>query len=84
MPKNSSVTSRAFKSLINTFDEMKKNIKNVKQFILLKGKSYQQEIDDALLKYEFKYQKYKSITSDEGKILKIEEVNIIQSEVVNA
>jgi 16S rRNA (guanine527-N7)-methyltransferase len=84
MPKNSSVTSRAFKSLINTFDEMKKNIKNVKQFILLKGKSYQQEIDDALHKYEFKCQKYKSITSDEGKILKIEEVNIIQSEVVNA
>ena len=84
MPKNSSVTSRAFKSLINTFDEMKKNIKNVNQFILLKGKSYQKEIDDALLKYEFKCEKFKSITSNEGKILKIKEVNIIQSKVVNA
>jgi len=84
VPKNSSVTSRAFKSLINTFDEMKKNIKNVSQFILLKGKSYQKEIDEALLKYEFKCEKFKSITSNEGKILKIKEVNIIQSKVVNA
>ena len=84
VPKNSSVTSRAFKSLINTFDEMKKNIKNVSQFILLKGKSYQKEIDDALLKYEFKCEKFKSMTSNEGKILKIKEVNIIQPKVVNA
>jgi len=69
--KNSSVVSRAFKNTLDTFDLLFKNINKIEEIILLKGKTYQQELDEAKKKYTFKLEKFKSITSDESFILKI-------------
>ncbi len=49
--KTSIVVSRAFKSILDTFDIIYRNIENIKELVLLKGKTYQQEIDDAKKKY---------------------------------
>ena len=68
---NSSVVSRAFKSTLDTFDLLFKNINKIKEIILLKGKTYQQELDCVKKKYTFNVEKFKSITSDESFILKI-------------
>ena len=68
---NSSVVSRAFKSTLDTLDLLFKNINKIKEIILLKGKTYQQELEDAKKKYTFNVEKFKSITSDESFILKI-------------
>jgi len=68
---NSSVVSRAFKSTLDTLDLLFKNINKIKEIILLKGKTYQQELDEAKKKYTFNVEKFKSITSDESFILKI-------------
>jgi 16S rRNA (guanine527-N7)-methyltransferase len=69
--KNSSVVSRAFKNTLDTFDLLFKNINKIEEIILLKGKTYQQELDGAKKKYTFNVEKFKSITSDESFILKI-------------
>jgi 16S rRNA (guanine527-N7)-methyltransferase len=68
---NSSVVSRAFKSTLDTFDLLFKNINKIKEIILLKGKTYQQELDEVKKKYTFNVEKFKSVTSDESFILKI-------------
>jgi 16S rRNA (guanine527-N7)-methyltransferase len=68
---NSSVVSRAFKSTLDTLDLLFKNINKIKEIILLKGKTYQQELEEAKKKYTFNVEKFKSITSDESFILKI-------------
>jgi len=68
---NSSVVSRAFKNTLDTFDLLFKNINQIKEIILIKGKTYQQELDMAKKKYTFNVEKFKSITSDESFILKI-------------
>ena len=72
----SSVVSRAFKSTLDTLDLLFKNISKIEEIVLLKGKTYQQEIDDAKKKYTFNIEKFKSITSDESYILKITDVKI--------
>jgi 16S rRNA (guanine527-N7)-methyltransferase len=69
--KNSSAVSRAFKNTLDTFDLLFKNIDKIEEIILLKGKTYQQELDRAKKKYTFNVEKFKSITSDESFILKI-------------
>jgi 16S rRNA (guanine527-N7)-methyltransferase len=71
----STVVSRAFKSTLETLDILFKNIDKIKEIVLLKGKTYQQEIDEAKKKYTFNVEKTKSITSDESFILKISNVN---------
>jgi 16S rRNA (guanine527-N7)-methyltransferase len=68
---NSSVVSRAFKSTLDTLDLLFENINKIKEIILLKGKTYQQELEEAKKKYTFNVEKFKSITSDESFILKI-------------
>jgi 16S rRNA (guanine527-N7)-methyltransferase len=68
---NSSVVSRAFKSTLDTLDLLFKNINKIKEIILLKGKTYQQELEEAKKKYTFNVEKFKSITSDESFIIKI-------------
>jgi len=68
---NSSVVSRAFKSTLDTLNLLSKNINKIKEIILLKGKTYQQELEEAKKKYTFNVEKFKSITSDESFILKI-------------
>ena len=72
----SSVVSRAFKSTLSTLDLLFKNISKIQEIVLLKGKTYQQEIDDAKKKYTFNIEKFKSITSDESYILKITDVKL--------
>ena len=71
----STVVSRAFKSTLETLDILFKNIDKIKEIVLLKGKTYQQEIDEAKKKYTFNVEKIKSITSDESFVLKISNVN---------
>ena len=71
-----SVVSRAFKSTLDTLNLLFKNISKIEEIVLLKGKTYQQEIDDAKKKYTFNIEKFKSITSDESYILKITDVKL--------
>ncbi len=69
--KISTIVSRAFKNTVDTIDILFKNNDKIESIILLKGKTYQQELDDAKKKYTFDVEKFRSITSDESFILKI-------------
>ena len=69
--KISTIVSRAFKNTVDTMDILFKNNDRIESVILLKGKTYQQELEDAKKKYTFDIEKFKSITSDESFILKI-------------
>ena len=69
--KISTVVSRAFKKTIDTIDIIFKNNDKIRNIILIKGKTYQQELEDAKKKYTFDVEKFRSITSDESYILKI-------------
>ncbi len=75
------VVSRAFKKTSETLGILLKNKNFIKDIILLKGKSYQIELGEALKKYSFNFEKFQSITAEEGKIIKISN---IQPMVVNA
>jgi 16S rRNA (guanine527-N7)-methyltransferase len=74
--KISTVVSRAFKKTIDTMDIILKNNDKIKDIILIKGKTYQQEIDEAKKKYTFDVEKFRSITSDESYILKISNIKL--------
>jgi len=74
--KNSTVISRAFKSILDTIDILYRNIENIKELVLLKGKTYQQEVDNAKKKYTFELEKFRSITSDESSIIKIKNIKL--------
>jgi 16S rRNA (guanine527-N7)-methyltransferase len=74
--ENSSIVSRAFKSTLDTINIIYRNIENVKELVLLKGKTYQQEIDEAKKKYTFELQKFKSITSNDSSIIKIKNIKL--------
>ena len=69
--KISTIVSRAFKNTVDTMDVLFKNNEKIESIILLKGKTYQQELEDAKKKYTFDVEKFRSITSDESFILKI-------------
>jgi 16S rRNA (guanine527-N7)-methyltransferase len=69
--KISTIVSRAFKNTVDTMDILFKNNEKIESIILLKGKTYQQELEDAKKKYTFDVEKFRSITSDESFILKI-------------
>jgi len=69
--KISTIVSRAFKKVIDTIDILFKNNDKIRSIILMKGKTYQQELEDAKKKYTFDLEKFRSITSDESYILKI-------------
>ena len=69
--KISTIVSRAFKNTVDTMDILFKNNDKIESIILLKGKTYQQELEDAKKKYTFDVEKFRSITSDESFILKI-------------
>ena len=75
--KISTVVSRAFKKTVDTIDVLFKNNDKIINITLIKGKTYQQEIDEAKKKYTFDVEKFRSITSDESYILKI--INIKRS-----
>ena len=72
--KNSTIVSRAFKNTVDTMDVLFKNNDKIESIILLKGKTYQQELEDAKKKYTFDVEKFRSITSDESFILKIKNI----------
>ena len=74
--KISTIVSRAFKKVIDTIDVLFKNNDKIKSIILMKGKTYQQELDDAKKKYTFHVEKFRSITSDESYILKISNIKL--------
>lgn len=72
--KISTVVSRAFKNTVDTIDILIKNNDKIRNIILIKGKTYQQELEDAKKKYTFDVEKFRSITSDESYILKIRNI----------
>jgi len=72
--KISTIVSRAFKKVIETIDLLFKNNDKIKSIILMKGKTYQHELEDAKKKYTFDLEKFRSITSDESYILKISNI----------
>jgi 16S rRNA (guanine527-N7)-methyltransferase len=72
--KISTIVSRAFKKVIDTIDVLFKNNDKIKSIILMKGKTYQHELEDAKKKYTFDLEKFRSITSDESYILKISNI----------
>ncbi len=72
--KISTVVSRAFKKTVDTIDILFKNNDKIRTIILIKGKTYQHELEDAKKKYTFDLEKFRSITSDESYILKISNV----------
>jgi len=74
--KISTIVSRAFKKVIETIDLLFKNNDKIKSIILMKGKTYQQELDDAKKKYTFHVEKFRSITSNESYILKISNIKL--------
>ena len=69
--KISTIVSRAFKNTVDTIDILFKNNDKIESIILLKGKTYQQELEEAKKKYTFDLEKFRSITADESFILKI-------------
>ena len=69
--KISTIVSRAFKNTVDTIDILIKNNDKIRTIILIKGKTYQQELENAKKKYTFEVEKFRSITSDESYILKI-------------
>ena len=72
--KVSTVVSRAFKKTIDIIDILLRNNDKIRNIILIKGKTYQQELEDAKKKYTFDVEKFRSITSDESYILKINNI----------
>ena len=74
--KISTVISRAFKSTLKTIDILYRNKEKIKELVLLKGKTYQQEIDEAKKKYTFELEKFRSITSDDSSIVKITNIKL--------
>ena len=74
--KISTIVSRAFKKTIQTIDILFKNNENIRSIILIKGKTYQQELEEAKKKYTFELEKFRSITSDESSIIKIKNIKL--------
>ena len=72
--KISTIISRAFKKVIETIDILFKNNDKIRSIILMKGKTYQHELEDVKKKYTFDLEKFRSITSDESYILKISNI----------
>jgi 16S rRNA (guanine527-N7)-methyltransferase len=72
--KISTIVSRAFKKVIDTIDILYKNNDKIRAIILMKGKTYQQELEFAKKKYTFDLEKFRSITSDESYIIKIRNI----------
>jgi 16S rRNA (guanine527-N7)-methyltransferase len=72
--KISTIVSRAFKKAIETIDIIFKNNDKIRSIILMKGKTYQHEVEEVKKKYTFDLKKFRSITSDESYILKISNI----------
>jgi len=75
--KKHSIITRAFKNIKETIDLAYKNLSNIENLIMLKGKNHINEINEAKKKYMFHVKKYQSLTSKESYILKICKIKLI-------
>ncbi|MFM7990363.1 MAG: RsmG family class I SAM-dependent methyltransferase, partial [Candidatus Fonsibacter sp.] len=75
--KKHSIITRAFKNIKETIDLAYKNLSNIENLIMLKGKNHINEINEAEKKYMFHVKKYQSLTSKDSYILKISQINLI-------
>jgi 16S rRNA (guanine527-N7)-methyltransferase len=71
------LTSRAFAQLDKLLLYTRK-IEVKDKYLLLKGESYQEEIQKAMINWSFDYNVHNSVTSNTGKILEINNVKNIQ------
>jgi 16S rRNA (guanine527-N7)-methyltransferase len=74
--ENSTVVSRAFKSTLDTINILYRRLENIKELVLLKGKTWQKEVDEAKKKYTFDLEKFRSTTSDGSSIIKIKNIKL--------
>jgi len=74
--KKHSIITRAFKNIKETIDLAYKNLSNIENLIMLKGKNHINEINEAEKKYMFHVKKYQSLTSKDSYILKINQINL--------
>ncbi len=70
------IVSRAFSSLKKLIKSTIHLIKKDTTLVLHKGKKYKEEIAEVNKRYSFKAEYYNSITSDEGKIIKLKNIKI--------
>jgi 16S rRNA (guanine527-N7)-methyltransferase len=75
--KKHSIITRAFKNIKETIDLTYKNLSNIENLIMLKGKNHNNEINEAEKKYMFHVKKYQSLTSKDSYILKISRIKLI-------
>jgi len=75
--KKHSIITRAFKNIKETIDFTYKNLNNIENLLMLKGKNHINEINEAKKKYMFHMKKYQSLTSKESYILKISQIKLI-------
>jgi len=75
--KKHSIITRAFKNIKETIDLTYKNLNNIENLLMLKGKNHINEINEAKKKYMFHMKKYQSLTSKESYILKISQIKLI-------
>jgi hypothetical protein len=68
-------TSKSAEAIADGYEVLKNNDK-IRNIILIKGKTYQQELEHAKKKYTFDVEKFRSITSDESYILKISNIKL--------
>ncbi len=71
------LVSRAFSSILNTFKFSFHLIKEETFLVLLKGKFLQKEIDEAKKEFNFSYEKFPSITSNDGQVVVIKKIRKI-------
>jgi 16S rRNA (guanine527-N7)-methyltransferase len=67
----SNVTSRAFSNIAKFLEEVSRKIDANGEILLLKGKSWQSEIDEAKHNWNFDYTINQSITDDLGVVIRI-------------
>jgi len=75
--KKHSIITRAFKNIKETIDLTYKNLINIENLIMLKGKNYINEINEAEKKYMFHVKKFQSLTSKDSYILKVNQIKLI-------
>jgi 16S rRNA (guanine527-N7)-methyltransferase len=69
------ITARGFASIAKILDSLDNRLSKSSNILLLKGKDYIQEMEDARGDWAFDYQAYPSITDKEGVILSLHNPN---------
>jgi len=74
LPKADIITSRAMASLEKLLNYAYPFCKKETELLFLKGKTWEDEIKTALIKWKFDYEAFESITDKDGKILFIKNI----------